>query len=245
MPFQYSIGTESEVLYFRNRDLNSRVRDNSTILRPQVKGFFVYRPTEWLATTVELILDKDIPVNEQKAITLPSGEIQLAQKRHASLLFNQAFVTVKPPDSKFELNVGRRNYEDTRHWLYDTSLDIASLAFKHGHFRAEAFVGREVLWDLDLLKAEQKNRVNTHVLLADYRGIEDLTLSAFVIERDDRARLEGRPVLMGLSAIPVHRRTGSAIGPNLVCYVAKTRRTSASRLMQSILAAPIDFPTFP
>lgn len=199
--FQYSIGTESEILYSRDRDLNNRVRDNSLIMRPQIKGFFVYRPTDWLNTTVELILDKDIPVNEQQTIVLPSGEVQLAQRRHPSLLFNQAFVTIKGVTDPFELNFGRRNYEDARHWLYDSSLDIASVAFKRGRLRVEAFVGREVLWDLDLLRAEAKNRINTHVVNAEYRGIEDLTLSAFMIERDDRARVEGRPLMLGISAI--------------------------------------------
>jgi alginate production protein len=201
IPFQYSIGTESEIFYARDRDLNNRVRDNSLIMRPQVKGFFVYRPTDWLSTTVELILDKDIPVNEQQTIVLPSGEVQVAQRRHPSLLFNQAFVTIKGVTDPFELNFGRRNYEDARHWLYDSSLDIASVTFKRGRFRVEAFVGREVLWDMDLLRAETKNRINTHVVNAEYRGIEDLTLSAFMIERDDRARVEGRPLMLGMSAI--------------------------------------------
>lgn len=201
IPFQYSVGTESEIFYARDRDLNKSVRDNSLIVRPQVKGFFVYRPTDWLSTTVELILDKDIPVNEQQTIVLPSGEIQVAQRRHPSLLFNQAFVTIKGVTDPFELNFGRRNYEDARHWLYDSSLDIASVAFKRGRLRVEAFVGREVLWDLDLLRAEAKNRINTHFVNAEYRGIEDLTLNAYMIERDDRARLEGRPLMLGLSAV--------------------------------------------
>jgi alginate production protein len=116
------------------------------------------------------------------------------------LLVNQAFVTIRGFTAPFEFNVGRRNYEDQRHWLYDTSMDIAGVSLKKGHVRAEAFAGREVKWDLDLIQKQAKDRIDTYMLYADYRGIEDILLAGYTVFRNDRARKEGRPLLLGVSA---------------------------------------------
>lgn len=200
LKYQYSYGSESEITYRRNPDLNDRVRDDFLLLLPQLNGTVVYRPTDWLATTLELIIEREIAAQEEKIITLPSGETQFAPKRRASLLVDQAFVTIRGFLAPFELNAGRRNYEDERHWLYDTSMDIASISYRKGPVRAEAFAGREVLWDLDLLTKQAKDRINTYMFYADYRGIEDIKFAGYTIFRDDRARKEGRPLHMGVSA---------------------------------------------
>ena len=199
LKYQYSFGSESEVQYRRDPDLNSRAQDNFLLLVPQLNGIVIYRPTDWLETTLELILDYEIPVQEVKILTLPSGETQIAPKRGASLLVDQGFVTIRPFPS-FELNVGRRNYEDERHWWYDTSIDIAGVALKGGPVRAEAFAGREVMWDLDLLGTQVKDRINTYMYIVEYRGIEDIRLTGYVSIRDDQAKKSGKPVLTGLSA---------------------------------------------
>jgi alginate production protein len=200
LKYQYSYGSESEITYRRNPDLNNRVRDDSLILTPQVNGTVVYRPTDWLVTTLEMILEWEIAAQEEKRITLPNGETQFAKKRRASLAVDQAFVTIKGFTAPFEFNVGRRNYEDERHWLYDTSMDIAAVSLKLGHIRAEALAGREVLWDLDLLKKQERDRIDTYMLYADYRGIEDIKVAGYTVFRNDRAKEEGRPLLFGVSA---------------------------------------------
>jgi alginate production protein len=199
LKYQYSYGSESEITYRRNPDLDNRIRDNLLILKPQLNGMVVYRPSSWLETTLELILEREFAVHEEKAIPLPNGETQYAPKRRTSLLVDQAFVTIRPFTS-FELNVGRRNYEDGRHWLYDTSIDIASVALKKGPVRVEAFAGREVMWDLDLLDTQVKDRINTYMYIVDYRGIEDIRLTGYVLIRDDQAKKSGKPALTGLSA---------------------------------------------
>jgi alginate production protein len=200
LQYQYSYGSESEITYRRNPDLNNRVRDDSLILTPQLNGMVIYRPTDWLVTTLEMILEWEIAAQEEKVITLPNGETQFVKKRRASLLVDQAFVTIKDYTAPFEVNVGRRNYEDERHWLYDTSMDIVSISLKKGHFRTEAFAGREVLWDLDLLKKQERDRIDTYMLYADYRGVEDIKFAGYTVFRNDRARKEGRPLLFGVSA---------------------------------------------
>lgn len=200
LKYQYSYGSESEITYRRNPDLNNRVRDDSLILTPQVNGAVVYRPTDWLVTTLEMILEQEIAAQEEKGITLPNGETQYAPKRRLSLLVDQAFVTIKGFTAPFEFHAGRRNYEDERHWLYDTSMDIAAVSLKLGAFRAEASAGREVLWDMDLFVNQEKDRIDTYMLYADYRGIEGLKFAAFTVYRDDRRGKEGSPLIMGVSS---------------------------------------------
>ena len=200
LQYQYSWGSESEIRYRRNPDLNHRVRDDFLLLLPQLNGAVIYRPTDWLTTTLEMIVEREIAVQEEKVIILPNGETQFAPKRRTSLLVDQAFVTIRGFTAPFEFHAGRRNYEDERHWLYDTSMDVASIMFKKGSVRAEAFAGREVLWDLDLLQKQAKDRIDTYMLYADYRGIEDIVFAGYTVFRNDRARKEGRPLHIGVGA---------------------------------------------
>jgi alginate production protein len=211
LTYQYAYGTQSDVVYRRDADLNRNVRDDSLVFNPQLNGYITYRPTDWLETTLEMMIEREVPAVEEAVVVLPNGETQLAAPRRLSLIIDQLFVALKAPGDRFRFTVGRRNYEDERHWLFDTSMDVASLALKLGKFRVEAAFGREILLDLDLLGTgesaahqftakRRKDLINTYLFLADYRGIEDLKLGAFLVFRDDRAQIEGRPLLVGLSA---------------------------------------------
>jgi alginate production protein len=203
LTYQYGYGSESEIVYRRDRDLDRRLRDNSLLLTPQLNGVVVYRPTPWLATTLEIIVEKEIPAQEEDFVILPSGEVQRPQKRRLSLLVDQAFATVRSDSGRTQVHAGRRNYEDDRHWLYDTSMDMVAATFREGTLRAEASMGREILVDLDLAPQNRqvKDRVDTFMLYGEYRGIEDLRLAAYSITRNDRAQREGRPRLLGLRAL--------------------------------------------
>lgn len=198
---QYGYGSESAIEYRRNRDLDRRVRDDSTIATPQINGFILYRPTNWLETTLEVIAEREIALKEERSVTLPSGEIQTAPKRRASLLIDQAFFRIHQATAPFEFSVGRKNYEDERHWLYDTSMDIASVAARLGRFRAEVWAGREALADLDLApqKREPRDRIDTLITYLDYR-FEDARVGAYMVNRHDRAGAEGHPRLFGVRA---------------------------------------------
>jgi len=197
LSYQYSFGSESEITYRRDADLNRHVRDNSLLVKPQLNGLIVYRPTDWMVTTLEMILEKEIPAHEETSVTLPNGETTFPQPRHTSLLVDQAFVTIRGITAPFEFNVGRRNYEDERHWLYDTSMDIVSATFRQGTFRVEALGGREVWKDLALIGREVKDRINTYIVYMEERGIEDTKVAAYTIVRKDRDQREGQPRLMG------------------------------------------------
>ena len=198
LKFEYSYGSESEIVYRADPDLNKGVKDNLLILTPELNGFIRYRPTDWLEGTLEMIFAGEIPVLKEDSIVLADGEIQMVPDTQFSLLVDQLYVTIKDITAPFRFTVGRRNYEDERHWLYDTSMDIASVSVKLGKFRAEVLAGREVMWHLDLITKEERDLINTYIFYADYRGIEDIKLAAYTIYRDDREGLEGRPLLMGV-----------------------------------------------
>lgn len=197
LKYQYSFGSESEVDYRRDPDLNRRVQDNTSIVVPQVNGLVVYRPVDWFATTLEMILDQEFAVQEEPVVVLPDGGLQFAPKRKPSFLVDQAFVTFRGITDPFEFDFGRRNFEDDRHWLYDTSMDVFRTLLKLGHYRFEASVGRQVLWDLDLLQTQVKDRTNTYMLYGEYRGIEDHKLAAYGIRRFDYSQQDGRPLHLG------------------------------------------------
>jgi alginate production protein len=232
LTYQYGYGSESPVEYRRDRDLDKRVRDNSLIVTPQVNGYITYRPNAWLETTLELIMEKEFPVQEEQSIVLPSGETQIAKKRYLSIPVDQAFFLIKY--SPMEFAAGRRNYEDERHWLYDTSMDIASIAVRKGGFGVEAFWGKEVRWDWDLAPNSNQfnDRVDTYILYGDYRGFEDHRLAAYTIIRDDdrTTKQGGHPRLTGVRVL-------AAPTANLNYWVELASLRGTDELNQKISAA--------
>lgn len=202
LTYQYAYGSESDVLYRNNRDLDRRLPDSRLILSPQVNAALVYRPTDWLEATLEMILEREIGVNEKDRILLPDGEIERAPRRRTSLVVDQAYLRVHRAIDPFDAWVGRRNYEDERRWLYDASMDTVGAGFRAGRFRLDVFGGREVRLDLDFApeRRQAKDRIDTHVVHADYRGTEWVRLSAYAISRDDRSGAEGQPRLYGVRA---------------------------------------------
>lgn len=199
LTYQYSYGSESDVTYRRDRDLDKRLRDNSLILAPQINGYIIYRPIDHLEMMVEMVLEKEIAAHQEKIVTLPGGERQAAEKRGASLTVDQLWVKFKPA-GLLDLTIGRRNFEDDRHWLYDTSLDVAVFKFKHANFSAELSYGRKDAVNLDMLKPVKETRIDNYIAYLEYRGIEDIKLAGYSIMRDDRMGQEGKPLLMGLRA---------------------------------------------
>ena len=199
--YQYGYGSESDTTYRTDSDLNKNVKDDSFIVRPEVNGNVTYRPANWLDMTLEMIIDREIAAREEDRVVLPNGEIAVAPERRASLLIDQAFVTIKDVISPFEFSVGRKDFQDERHFLYDTSMDTALVSVKLGPLYGQASVGREVLKDMDLLKRERTDRINTFIYYAEYRGLEDVKFAAYTILRDDRNDREGRPQLVGVRSL--------------------------------------------
>jgi len=199
--FEYSYGSESEINYRRDPNLNTKVTDDLLLITPELNGFITYRPFEWLEGTLELIFAVDIAAVEQGEVTLPNGETQKAEGTKVNVVVDQAYVTFKKFIDPFQFTVGRRNFEDDRHWLYDTSLDSVMLAVNWRKFRAELSVGREAYVDWNFSTPEETDRINTYMLYGEYRGIEDIKLAGYTIFRDDLDVSEGQPVLLGLRSL--------------------------------------------
>lgn len=238
LQYQFSYGSESDVSYRRNPDLDRRLKDTSLILSPQLNGAIIYRPTDRVEMMLEAVLQRDIAVKEQDIVTLPSGQTQLAPRHYNSLPIDQAWVTFKdlgPAD----LTLGRRNYEDDRHWLYDTSLDTALVKLKGGAFQAELSYSRKDRLDLDLLAPVQKTRNDIYMAYLSYRGIEDLRLAGYTIYREDQAGRKDN--LCSSDCGPsATRPTDSTTGPNWRFCAARMRPRKTSRATPSTSAAPID-----
>jgi alginate production protein len=201
--YQYAFGSESSIVYRSDADLNRANRDNIMLVAPQVNGLVVYRPTDWFVATLEMIAEIEIPVQQEEQVTLPNGEVVGDIPTNSQLFVDQAFVTIRNITAPFEFNIGRRNYEDERHWLYDASIDTVAASYRQGPFRVEAFVGREAWksWNLWPNQVQVKDRINTTLVYGEYRGIEDLRLAAYTIRRNDLTRNEGKPRLTGVRAI--------------------------------------------
>ena len=198
--YEYKYGAEGPFTYRANKDLDSGLRDNSLTVKGKIFGKLIYRPTDWLTTLLELQLDREYAIREEDPVLLPSGDLQLAKKREPSLVVEQAVLTLRNVIAPFEVNLGRRGYEDDRHWLFDGPIDALSVSFRHENWRGEAMVGRDVLWSLDLLKKAEKRRTEMAMLYVDYRGFDDHTVSGYLIKRNDLAGDEGKPVTLGFRA---------------------------------------------
>lgn len=196
--YEYGYGSESEITYRADRDLNKHVDDDFLIATPQLNGYVTYRPTDWLDTTLELTLDREFPLQEEHTVILPNGDIEKSNNRRVSLCIDQAFATIKDVSDPYELTLGRVNFEDDRHYLYDTSLDVTQVSLKQGMFLASASVGRENLVDPPLCQDTEEDRNNTYIFYGEYRGIEDIKIAGYTIYRDDQRNEDGQLWHFGL-----------------------------------------------
>jgi alginate production protein len=189
LKFQYAIGSDSELTYNKNLDLNSKVRDDVMIFAPTLFGLFTYRPYAWLETTLELTAERQIELQEENIVVLPDGSVTLKEKKRLSLLVDQANVKFKKL-GPFAITVGRRTYEDERLWLYDGALDGFHVDYKQGDFHAEASVTQENYFNGELLFHTLRTNVTNYIFYLEYRGIEDNKLAAYAIQRNDLRGLE-------------------------------------------------------
>jgi alginate production protein len=201
LPYEYRYGSESDATYRKNPDLDKRLKDNSLILRPELNAYVTYRPTNWLETRLGLIADVEILAKGERTVTLPNGDTQFTPHTRDSLVVDEAFFTIHEVTAPFSFTLGRRNFEDARHWLYDTSMDVGIVGFRSGRFQAEASGGRQVAVDLDFLQNEPKDRVETFMLYGDYRAFEGITMAGYTIIRDDRSGQDGTFQLIGARSI--------------------------------------------
>ena len=81
LTYQYSYAGEAEATYRRDPDLDRRVRDNVSLVKPQVNGIIVYRPTDSLEATLEMVLEREIPSG------MPFADTIAAIREQGSLVY--------------------------------------------------------------------------------------------------------------------------------------------------------------
>ena len=198
--FEYVYGSELEIPYVRNADLDSDLSDDALILAPTIFGSVTYRPTDWLESRLEVTFEKLIKLFEVDPVLLPNGSLQPADPKPYSLLIDQAYLRLKPPSVPVQLTVGRVNFEDHRLWLYDAALDAVVLTLKPGDFQIDLSVSREDLLDLDLFTTVPIGRTDNYFVYTEYRGIEDHKLNAYYFLRDGTSLGDGTQHFMGVRA---------------------------------------------
>jgi len=196
LPYQYGYGSGIEIRYRKDPDLNARIWDHSSVIQPEITGYIIYRPTDWLDTSLFLIAGKEIPLAKERVILLPDESLLTPDLHKTSLRADEAYLTIKKVFAPFELKVGRQSFSDDLNLLYDTSLDMITLSLNR-KIRADISAGREILFHLDTLK-ERPDRIDTYLLYMEYRGIENIKLAGYSVLRRDKSRIEGRPWLTGL-----------------------------------------------
>jgi len=191
LPYQYFIGTDPEMVFRNNDDLDNRTKDKSITWLPSLSGIVTVRPSAWLETTVELQLEKEFVIHQ---------EPQLAPTpRHTSLLVDQFHFTFKEFTAPFEISVGRKGFEDERRSLLDGSMDSVSALLRQGRFTGLALVGRATRWNWDVSQrtAQVQDRTDTFYSYGDDRASDDVKLAGYYIIRSDRTGVEGSPRTMG------------------------------------------------
>ncbi len=203
LSYQYGYGSESEFGYRKNADLNDRIRDNLSTIKPQAMGYFVYRPSDWLEMELALAAEREYALGELHQVPLPDGDTLYRPRREAILYVDQAYFKIQNVIRPFEISVGRQNFEDGRHSLYDTSMDVVTISLK-GKFQTSISAGREIIVDMDT-GPDKPDRIDTGLFYTDYRGIENVILAGYLIIRSDQNRHpldgEGRPRLMGIRSL--------------------------------------------
>ena len=202
LKFAYAYGSDSELTYRRNDDLDNRLKDEYVWFAPTLFAFVDYRPNAWLATRLEGTLERIFDIQQQDPTILPDGRSVPAEVFRTSVLIDQAYVNIKSITDPFEITVGRRAFEDARLWLYDAALDGVIVKHKMENLHTEFSVTREDLLDLDLLVNVPKGRIDNYMVYSEYRGIEDHKIAGYVIKRIDQEKpsQEGRPLLLGARA---------------------------------------------
>ena len=189
LPYQYVFGTDPQWVYRSNADLDKGVRDNLSTVLPSVNGLVTYRPEDWLEATVEVQIEREIVVHEEKVVNLPDGTTQVAEKKRHSILLDQAHLTIREFTAPFSISIGRKGFEDERRSLIDGSMDGVSVLLRQGRFRGEAIVGRMAFWEWEFSprQVQARDKINTFYSFGEYRLSDDAKLAGFAIARNDTA----------------------------------------------------------
>jgi alginate production protein len=181
---------EAEYTFRRNRDLDSRREDDTSILEPELSLAFSFDPHPSLQAFLNFAVSQ--------SFILAQGVDGAGERHGMRLQLKEAFVLARALPGGLGLQVGRQKFEDEREWLYDEELDAVRLLYGRGPVAVEASVSRKGLVQTDLPAADDRERINNYVLLGRYQIREELDLEGYVIFRDHQGVDRRRPLWAGV-----------------------------------------------
>ena len=202
LDYQYSWGSDTELIVERNNDLRSDRRDELRLLNPTL--FFLGRTgvLPWVDVNLGATFEQQLRLHEEEITVLPDNTREPSLRRSFTAKLDVANIIIKNiPDHPLEITLGRRTFEDPRLWLYDVTLDGVHVRYRGESYSTEVSVTREDQWDMSVFLDFPKSTIKNYILYHDYRGIEDHRIAAYAIARLDRLpQSEGRFKLYGVRA---------------------------------------------
>ena len=187
---EMEIDVEATFELERNIDLDDEADSDIGVLEPEIGLSLAYEFNDHVAAELGLVLNRELFVVDR------AGEEQGELK----LEIDEAFVYAD--DVWIEglaAQIGRQRIRDERReWLVDENLDGVRLIYDSGPVALEASVSREKLLDKDLLNADENPRINNYLVMGDFGFMEDATVGAYAMFRDDRTGEEGQPLHLGV-----------------------------------------------
>ena len=166
-----------EVSYERqqNFDLDSSRADDVDLLPAELALEITFEPNQYFEAKFQPTLTRDFKLHEEGR----------GEDRETELLIEEAYVTLTDPDHGLSLRVGRQSFEDHRQWLYDEELDAVRGFLRQSGLFLEFSIGRQSLFDEDLLNNVQEESVTNYILYGGYDLTEDVTVGAYEIVRQN------------------------------------------------------------
>ena len=175
----------------RNYNLNTKVDDALTLVRPRLSTAISYDPNQYLQFYVNTILEKRFAV-EEPVDTSHNTELNLYL----------AYMTLKNVVEGTRLQIGRQRFIDSKRWLFNQTLDAAMLAYQYEHISVEFSASRFDMAQRDLLDWKQKDTgkfINYYSYL-DYKFGKKNHVGVFALYQDEQESGQKQPMFFGLQS---------------------------------------------
>jgi alginate production protein len=181
---------ELDFEFLRNFDLNTRRKDDASLLTPELSVALSFDPLPAFQAFLSVALSREFVLAEGADGAGASEDIALEVK--------EAFVLLRGYPDGLAVQIGRQRFEDERQWLYDEELDGVRLRYERGALAVELSASRRGLAPKDVFSDEDRDRINNYALLARYRFPREIELEGYAIARDDRDAEQRRPIFLGV-----------------------------------------------
>ena len=182
----FGVSVELEYKLEKDRDLETRDRDDTDFLESVLDLALTYTPTERIRAFVNI----------------GTSWLNIEDERHdedseIKLALEQAFVSYNMLKG-LNLKIGRQRIKDKREWVYDENLDAIRLTYEFSNVAFDLSVSEKN--HKDLIGRHGKNeRVYNYVLFGKYTPFKKTKIGAYVFIRDGyEKKKQENPIFYGL-----------------------------------------------